>query len=343
MKKKLDRALLKKARSNTVQSDRAVENTETVAPREPRTEQMSSPTIGGAGSAWKAGAAEQNRTALAENREKTAADIMSGKYVIELDTSNVHDRLGTDRREDWADQEAQKELYESIETNGQDTPIHVWPSDPQWKPDRIDPTNVDGVDFDLIVGRRRHAIAHSLGRKVLAILAPQKARGETEEQFEQLFMRFRENEERENLGPFERLCAIGEMFEELLQNHTGEPPTAVSFAKRINVHESVISRGRAVFRARDAILNKFKTVYEMSYPELQRAVSTLNESSAASKDKKAKPKKINVTKKVGSRNLSLTSQAGKLSISTSGLQLNKGDLDKLGELIADHLNKLRSK
>lgn len=343
MKKTLNRSLLKKALDSKPSEHEAPGNSETSEETEAQQTVRKGASVGGAGSAWKAGAAEQNRAALVENRRKIADDIMAGKYVLEIETSRVFDRIGTDRRDDWQDQSAFDELRESIKGNGQDTPIRVWPTDPNWQPDRLEPSNIEGVDFDLVTGRRRHAIAASLGRKVLAIIAPPTNRGDVEEQFSKLFMRFRENEERENLGPFERLCAIGEMFEELLANHTGSAPTAVSFAQRINVHESIVSRGRAVYRDREAILNKFKNAYELSYPDLQKAVSSLKDGKATAKKSVAKPKKINVTKKVGSRKLSLSSQDGKLSVSTSGLKLTKDDLDGLGDIIADHLNKIRSK
>ncbi len=345
MKKTLNRALLKKAQATRESGSDTNEGAKTEEPKsfDPGKQVPGNTGVGGAGSAWKAGAAEQNKAALARSREQMVEDILAGSHELLLDADQVFDRIGSDRRDDWLERETVQNLRGSIEKDGQDTPIQVWPSDPNWKPDLLDATNVEGIKFDLITGRRRHAVSGMLGKKVRAILASPEKRGTVEEQFERLFIRFRENEERENLGPFERLCSIGEMFEELLANHSGTKPTAVSFAERINVHESIVSRGRAVFKAREQILNKFKNVYDMSYPELQKAVSSLTEKASDAKDSKAKPKKINVTKKVGSRNLLLSSQAGKLSISTSGLTLNKGDLEELGAVIADHLNKLRSK
>ena len=103
----------------------------------------------------------------------------------------------------------------AVSENAQDTPIHVWPADPDWRPDEREPENVEGVKFHLIVGRRRHAILEALGQPVRGLLVPQSQHGSEEEQFEMLFMRFRENEERENLSAFERLVSIGQMFEQL--------------------------------------------------------------------------------------------------------------------------------
>ncbi|WP_255005914.1 replication protein [Roseovarius sp. M141] len=301
------------------------------------------PRVGGAGSAWKAGAVEQNKAALNRAREKIAEDILNGHHELSLDWKMVTDRLGSDRRSDWQSQEAFHSLKDSIAANGQDTPIQVWPSDPDWKPDPLDPENVDGVKFELITGRRRHAIAELLNMPLRAVLASPEKRGSENEEFELLFMRFRENEERENLGPFERLLSIGEMFENLKASSASSNVTAVSFAKRIGVHESIVSRGRSVFRDREQILNKFKNAYDLSFPELQKAVSSLAEPKKAKAKAPAKPKKVIVTRSVGSRKLSMSSQGGKLSVSAAGLDLDKQGLEGLGDVIAAYLQEHGSK
>ena len=131
MKKTLSRSLLAKAqapRSDT--GNKEIEGTN--EPRFKKDEGLapppSGPNVGGAGSAWKAGAAEQNRTALAKNREKTIKDILEGRHVLMIDPAQVVDRIGTDRRKDWQQQEAFQSLRASIKQNGQDTPIQVWPA-----------------------------------------------------------------------------------------------------------------------------------------------------------------------------------------------------------------------
>lgn len=251
MKKTLSRSLLKPTLSltqvNGVELDK-VEEPRVPAVSSDVREPVSKPRIGGAGSAWKAGAAEQTKAALLRSREKMASDILRGRHELSLDPNHIIDSLGSDRRADWKDQEAFKSLKESIEANGQDTPIQVWPADLTWVPDALEPDNVDGVEFELITGRRRHAIAVSLGIKLRAILASPEKRGDPDEHFQRLFMRFRENEERENLSPFERLFSIGEMFEDLKAGGSGGDVTAVSFAKRIGVHESIVSRGAPSLR-----------------------------------------------------------------------------------------------
>ncbi|MDA3856979.1 MAG: hypothetical protein PF480_01745, partial [Roseovarius sp.] len=119
--------------------------------------------------------------------------------------------------------------------------------------------------------------------------------------------------------------------------------TAVSFAERIGVHESVVSRGRAVFRDREHILNKFKNAYDLSFPDLQKAVSSLTETKVAKTNAPEKPKKVTVTRSVGSRKLSMSSQGGKLSVSAAGLDLDRQGLEGLGDVIAAYLQEHGSK
>lgn len=346
MKKTLSRSLLKPTLNPTAakpaDSARVEPHSGSSEHREDR-ETSAKPRIGGAGSAWKAGAAEQSRAALLRSREKMASDILGGRHELSLDPSQVKDSLGSDRREDWKTQEAFKSLKDSIDTNGQDTPIQVWPTDSDWVPDALDPDNVEGVVFELITGRRRHAIATELGINLRAVLASTEKRGVPDEHFERLFMRFRENEERENLSPFERLLSIGEMFEDLKSGSDGSQLTAVSFAKRIGVHESIISRGRSIFKARDAILNKFKNAYDLSFPDLQKAVSSLSEENREKPKARPKAKKIVVTRTVGKRKLSVATQGGKLLVSAAGLELDKEGLEGLSDVIATYLQELRSK
>lgn len=329
MKKTLSRSLLKPALGA---GPAKADETQTRA-----SDAASKPHVGGAGSAWKAGAAEQSRTALLRSREKMADDILNGRHELALDPSQIVDQLGSDRRADWQDQHAFRTLRESIKANGQDTPIQVWPVRAAWTPDPLAPENVEGIAFELITGRRRHAIAASLGIKLRAVLASPEKRGEADEHFERLFMRFRENEARENLSPFERLVSIGEMYEGLKSGGRGKTLTAVAFAKRIGVHESIVSRGRVVFKARDAILNAFKNAYDLSYPDLQKAVASLSSDNTSKGDAKPNNPKIVVTRKVGTRNLSVASQSGKLSVSMAGAALDKEALEGLSDVIAAYL------
>lgn len=297
----------------------------------------------GAGSAWKAGAVAQTQASLDDAREGLSADILSGNHVLSVDPEQISDPIGSDRRADWKNQEEFRSLIESIETNGQDTPITLWPAIPDWQPDKLDPSNIAGVQFLLLAGRRRHAAAKELGIPVRAVLAaPPNAEGESTT-FQMLVLRFRENEEREALGAFERLLSIGEMFETLNEEGADERLTAVTFAARIGVHESVVSRARTVLRSKEELLNAFKNVYDMSFRELQQAVASLAAEGKPNAKAPTAPRKIMVTRKVGSRKLSVASQGGKLTVSAAGLNLDKQALEGLGDVIAAYLQEQGSK
>lgn len=298
------------------------------------------PRVGGSGSAWKAGALSDASQILQVERAQVVERILSGRHELQIDASQIVDVIGSDRREDWREQEAYERLKESIEKHGQDTPIHVWPADPNWRPDEREPESVEGVVFHLIVGRRRHAILEELGRPVRAILVPQSHRGSREEQFETLFMRFRENEERENLSAFERLMSIGEMFERLQEATQDEKLTATEFAKRVGLHNSAVSRGRAVYASRDEILHACKNVYELSHRDLEQVLNDLSGKPPKPAQKKpSRPRKLSVQRKIGSRKLSVTGQGDKLSVAASGLTLNEDILKGLSDVIAEYLEK----
>lgn len=291
----------------------------------------------GAGSAWKAGALAQSQAAVEQGRAQLVNDILNGRHELQISPDRVEDPLGSDRRDDWMAQEAFQTLLKSIEINGQDTPILVWPEDPTWAPDPLNPTDVADARFIMLTGRRRHAAAKTLGIKLRAILASPEKRSAENSQFEMLFLRFRENEERENLGAFERLLAIGEMYETL--RASGDKMTAVAFSARIGVHESIVSRARAVFGARNQILNTFKNAYDMTFQELQKALASLE--GKPKKPIKKSAQKLTAKRKVGSRNLSLMSVNGNLSIKAASIPLSQEKLEELSDLIADFLAKNR--
>ncbi len=347
MKRTLSSSVLKKKAVRPDEEAPAVSDMEATDPHsvgEAKLVGGGKPRLGGSGSAWKAGALSDASQILQVERAQIVEQILSGRHELQIDASQIVDVIGSDRREDWRDQEAYEKLKESVEKNGQDTPIHVWPADPNWRPDEREPESVEGVVFHLIVGRRRHAILEALGRPVRAVLVPQSHRGSREEQFEMLFMRFRENEERENLSAFERLVSIGEMFERLQEANQHEKLTATEFAKRVGVHNSAVSRGRAVYAARDEILHACKDVYELSHRDLERVLNDLSGKPLKPAQKKpSKPKKLTIQRKIGSRKLSVTGQGGKLSVAASGLTLDEDILNGLSDVIAEYLDKHGSK
>ncbi len=336
MKRSIPRSLANKAVSPTAQDNLGGEKQGDVSP-ESLAPNTAPAGFRGAGSAWKTGALAQSQAAVERNRQQLIADILAGQHELSLSPSQISDPLGTDRRNDWIEQDAFKSLIKSIEDNGQDTPILVWPEDPGWSPDPLDPTNIDGVPFVMLTGRRRHAAADKLSRNLRAILVPASARNAGDSRFEMLFLRFRENEERENLSAFERLLSIGEMYESLRAGEATSKITAVAFAKRVGVHESIVSRARSVYGARDEILNMFKNVYDMSFRDLQMAMKSLdgNPKSKA----KPKPKRLQVKRKIGTRNLSVSSVNGNLTIKAAGIPIDQQRLEGLGDLVASYLTK----
>ncbi len=331
MKKGIRRSLVKPRKVAASQTDQEA------APNNSRSEAIPSSfkrATGGAGSAWKAGAVAQAQGDLEKARAKLAKDMLSGRHIVEIDPSMLIDPIGSDRRDNWAEQEGFQSFVKSIRDNGQDVPVLVWPEDPDWKPDEIDPANLERVQFLLLAGRRRREAARKLGRPVRAVIAPQDDRNGAEATFNMLVMRFRENEEREDLSAFERLLSIGQMYDELCEA-AGTKVKAKDFADRIGVHESVVSRARAVLKTKDAFLNAFKNVYEMSFRELQEALATIN-NVQSTKAKPVKPKKLTLQREVGSRKLSLSSQGSRLSVNAAGHNLDEADLEKIGDLLAEY-------
>jgi len=292
--------------------------------------------VGGAGSAWKAGAVAQAQGDLEVAREKLAQDILAGVHVIDVEPEMLIDPIGSDRRDDWKDLNDFESFVTSIKDNGQDMPVLVWPKDPDWQPDEINPEKIEHVEFLLLAGRRRREAARQLGRKVRAVIVKQEGRTGAEATFNMLVLRFRENDERQDLSAFERLLSIGQMYEEL-RNVSKTKIKAKDFAERIGVHESIVSRARAVFRAKSDFLNAFKNVHEMSFPELQSALASLSSLPKTGTKTSVKPKKILVTRKIGTRKLSVSSLGGKLSVSATGLTLDKEGLEGLSDVIATYL------
>ena len=347
MKRTLSRSLLNRTKKpvseeNTQNTPAPEVSTDTSSDSAVEAPSIMRSRIGGAGSAWKSGALAQTQASLDRSRAQIANDILNGRHELRLSPDQITDTVGTDRRDDWIQQDAFQSLVTSIQDNGQDTPILVWPKDENWKPDNLNPEDVSDVQFILLTGRRRHAAAEKLGLSLRAVLADPGKRNSDDRQFEMLFMRFRENKERENLGAFENLLSIGEMYETLRKSSEDGPLYAKAFAKRIGVHESTVSRGRAVYKARKEILNIFKNVYDMSFPELQKALSSLSDEGNKKAVSQPKPKKLKVIRKVGKHNLTVVSESGRLSIKAAGLKLDKKNLEHISEMIASYLEQIEA-
>ena len=140
-----------------------------------------------------------------------------------------------------------------------------------------------------------------------------------------LFHRFRENEAREDLAPFERLVSIGEIYEALAAAEEGAP-TAVAFAARIGVHESIVSRARAVWRHRDAILVREAKPYDLTFKALQTLLAEIEGRAPKPAPSPVKPvRAVSATLEHGGRVLKGRVSKNTITIRTDALAL---DLDE---------------
>jgi len=298
------------------------------------------------GGAWKAGAMAQVEGDLTQLRGDIVSAILAGQRELSLAPDQVEDPLGSDRRPDWEDTDAFNALKDSIAANGQDVPVQVWPADPKWQPDPRDPLDASGQRFYLLSGRRRRAACAALGKLVRAvIMPPPEGASKAESRFAMMFHRFRENEAREDLSPFERLLSIGEIYEALAEAEA-TPPTAVAFAERIGVHESLVSRARAVLRHKDKILNTFKTPYDMSFRALQDALAQIEGKGGKpfKKPAKSKSKTGKATISQGGRTLKATLKDKTVTIRLSHVDADEDDLEKaLSKFAAALPNRNRKK
>ncbi len=207
------------------------------------------------GGAWNAAGKAALSGELVKREDELRAALMRGDLVFDLMPEQIDDDVGSDRIGEWLEDEAFATLEDSINANGQDTPIQVMPSSTEWKPGFDDQNRpiVGGARFKLISGRRRLEALRRLKRSVRTVCVAKPNEGE---QFDQLHRRFRENAERENLSLYEELLSIGELFQAGVQV---EPKLkAREFGKRISVSEAKISKARSVFKHRERIEREFE-------------------------------------------------------------------------------------
>lgn len=171
--------------------------------------------------------AEISLKSAKEIRGKAKEGVLRGHHLIELKTFQLFDAVGTDRIDLVRQQSAKASdpdvdtLIQSILENGQQSPVIVRPKDPNWTPRSDDPTNVDGVEFELLAGRRRHlAIKRiNMGRDPSDYL-PVRARiafieptaSEQERKLHALQNRYVENAERADLTAFQSAVSGGQLI-----------------------------------------------------------------------------------------------------------------------------------
>ena len=341
MKRAIPRSVLeqmKASRQNRDDESRDDESrdAEERAPSEPR-----GTPARGTGGAWKAGAMAQVEGDLAVLKDAQVQAVLSGARELSLDPALIDDPLGSDRRPDWADTAGFVALKDSIARNGQDVPVQVWPADPAWAPDPRDPLEAGEARFHLLSGRRRRAACAALGLPVRAVLVPPPAGlSEAQSRFAMLFHRFRENEAREDLSPFERLVSIGEIYEALTTAEEGAP-TAVAFAARIGVHESIVSRARAVWRHRDAILARESAPYDLTFKALQGVLAEIEGRISKAPAKKPDSRPVSAKVEQGGRVLSAKADKGTITVKTDALDLDQAMLEAILKKIAVALPKAR--
>jgi len=264
--------------------------------------------------AWRAGATEQLRADLEAGEADMVARILDGRAELSLDAERIEDPLGSDRRPDWRKQDEFKALKASIAANGQDMPVQVAPIDPGWQPDPRKPHDTGEARFALLAGRRRLAALQELGLPVRAVLIPVEGEGAARHAA-MLTRRWRENAERADLSPFERLLAIGEMFDAAKAADDGE--TAAAFGAQIGVSESVVSRARAVAGRRDDIIAAVPDPYALSNTALYTLLPRLDAAPAATP---APPRPaMKATRKAGSLSMAAKISDGTLTLTAKGL------------------------
>ena len=250
------------------------------------------PVSAGRGGAWRAGLHADTQHDLNDLKAKQAREIAKGDQTIALHPGQVRDLVGTDRRADWQDQEDYLELRESIEKYGQDVPIEVCPLDADWRPSPDDPTNFDGVEFELITGRRRRAVAEDLGIDVRAVILPKDGHDQAH-QWQVLLRRYRENNHRSNLSPLEKMLSVGEMY--AAWSKTCENSSIRQFAGLIGVNASYVSRSNRLRQHERALKETFPNPYELGYRDLESWIASLsNDASPPKPSAAATPKGMKI-------------------------------------------------
>lgn len=295
------------------------------------------PVSSGRGGAWRAGLHADTQHDLNDLKAKQAQDIANGDQTISLKPGQVRDLVGTDRRADWQDQEDYLELRESIEKYGQDVPIEVCPLDANWQPSATDPTNIDGVDFELITGRRRRAVAEDLGIDVRAVILPKDDHDQLH-QWQVLLRRYRENNHRSNLSPLEKMLSVGEMYE--AWSKTSDQASIRQFAGLIGIDASFVSRSNRLSKHERALKAAFPDPYKLGYRELESWITGLsNDASLPKRAGTIAPKGMKID--VHGHRVEWKRRKDSLVLTIGGVDEDP-NVDDLKKLVGDLIQKLTS-
>ncbi|MGI9489684.1 MAG: ParB/RepB/Spo0J family partition protein [Geminicoccaceae bacterium] len=295
------------------------------------------PVSSGRGGAWRAGLHADTQHDLNDLKAKQAQDIANGDRAISLEPGQVRDLVGTDRRADWQDQEDYIELRDSIEKYGQDVPIEICPIDPDWQPSSANPTDVDGVEFELITGRRRRAVAEDLGIDVRAVILPKDDQDQLH-QWQVLLRRYRENNHRSNLSPLEKMLSVGEMYE--AWSKTSGQASIRQFAGLIGIDASFVSRSNRLSKHERALKAAFPDPYKLGYRELESWITGLSGDTSLPKRVRASaPKGMKID--VRGHRVEWKRKKDSLVLTIGGVNADP-DTEELKKLVENFVTKLTS-
>ncbi len=294
--------------------------------------------------AWAQAGASVMSSELEKLHAERIAKLLSGDLVIELDPAQVVDEAGSDRSNQWVEDEAFDALKASIADNGQDVPIQVSPVGGRWNPvfDETDGIVTKGITFAVISGRRRLEAIRQLGKTVRAVCVPLDS---GEPSFDQLYRRFRENAERENLSLLDEFLSIGEMFSHA---KTLDPKTTGRMiAKKLGMPEPRVSRGRALFENKERLFREVASPHDLTFHEIDAIIPALRKgeklpdlgkdaekgreaSAAPPHTTRSRVVPLKRTQIIKGRKITAKARLGKITI-------DLGDDAKVDEALLDHL------
>lgn len=224
--------------------------------------------------------AEISLRAAKEIRGRAKDDVLEGRRLVEVSPYQLHDPVGTDRI-DFAAQDGKsaaeadiEQLMKSIERDGQQNPIIIRPRDPRWTPRSDDPANVEGVEFELLAGRRRTLAIQKLNagrspseqltvRARISHVTPDTPEGER--RLHALHNRYLENAARKDLSAFQSAISGGELIWAYVEmGHSAEETESL-----LNISHSTRQMWQKAYRQQEAIREFFGS-REPSFDELKK-------------------------------------------------------------------------
>jgi len=276
MARKLPRSIVQSGSAPVAQDDDALKKAR---------ERFGSKETAGGG-AWAQAGASVISAELGKLQADRIERLLSGDLVFELDPAQIVDTVGSDRSNIWDEDIAFATLKASIAENGQDVPIQVAPVNATWQPvfDETEGIITKDIEFAVVSGRRRLEVARQLSKKVRAVHV---GLDRDEPMFDQLYRRFRENAERENLSLLDEFLSIGEMFSHA---KTLDPKaTGRSVAKKLGLPEPRVSRGRILFEHKDRLFAEIADPHALTFHQIDVVIPALRKGEALPDFDKERP------------------------------------------------------